>query len=272
MMGHENQPSVEYRTLNDAYSKGILSKDLPTEFVRLRALETWLDPMSKRLLEELPIQPGWHCLEMGAGAGSIAYWMAERCPSGRVIAADIDPRFLHAHRATNLQIAAVDLVRDDFPKGSFDLIHARLVLTHLPQREEILSRAVEWLKPGGSIVLEEYYFLPLEDIDSEEAKSFYGTFLQMFVSQGANPRWGREIPSQLASLGIGDLRVAVNPLVTGIGSASADVWWISLQQCCLVAEATGLLTPTQIAAHQKFLKAIPVDIPSVIVSVSGRRL
>ena len=39
--------------------------------------------------------PGWHCLEVGGGGGTVAHWMAERCaPGGSVLCTDIDPRHI----------------------------------------------------------------------------------------------------------------------------------------------------------------------------------
>ena len=63
----------------DAYT-GLLSKDLPTEVDRLRLLEKVYDAGTIEVLEQVGIKPDWNCLEIGAGAGSIAYWLADRAP------------------------------------------------------------------------------------------------------------------------------------------------------------------------------------------------
>ena len=41
------------------------------------------------------------------------------------------------------------------PPGPFDLIHARLVLVHVPRRREALAAMVELLRPGGWLVVED---------------------------------------------------------------------------------------------------------------------
>lgn len=43
---------------------------------RLGLLEHIFDPRSRRRREL--VQPGWRCLEVGAGRGSMAVWLAER--------------------------------------------------------------------------------------------------------------------------------------------------------------------------------------------------
>jgi hypothetical protein len=54
---------------------------------RLGLLEDIFDPLSCRRREL--VQPGWRCLEVGAGRGSMAVWLAERVgPCGQVVATD----------------------------------------------------------------------------------------------------------------------------------------------------------------------------------------
>jgi ubiquinone/menaquinone biosynthesis C-methylase UbiE len=67
------------------------------ERARLTALGQIYDEGTLRLLEDVSVAAGWHCLEVGAGEGSVARWLAERVgPSGDVLAIDLDPRFIEA--------------------------------------------------------------------------------------------------------------------------------------------------------------------------------
>jgi hypothetical protein len=60
---------------------------------RLGALEARLDPGTIQLLDALGNLEEWRCLEVGAGAGSIASWLAHRVgPRGHVLATDLDLR------------------------------------------------------------------------------------------------------------------------------------------------------------------------------------
>ncbi len=52
-------------------------------------------------------------------------------------------------------------MRDDLPTAQFDLIHARLVLIHIPAREAVLERLVTALRPGGWLVIEDFDVLSL---------------------------------------------------------------------------------------------------------------
>lgn len=124
------------------------------EQTRLRMLERCLDPWTIAQLETLHPERGWACLELGAGGGSIARWLHRR--TGDVVAADLDLRFLVPPEASSgFATATMDLRFDDFPAGSFDLIHCRYVLAHVGPRLAVLARMLEWLRPGGWLLVEE---------------------------------------------------------------------------------------------------------------------
>jgi len=62
--------------------------------VRLSALASMFDATTQRHLLDRGVGPGWHCLEVGGGGGSIASWLANPIqPDGRVMATDLDTRF-----------------------------------------------------------------------------------------------------------------------------------------------------------------------------------
>ncbi|WP_394848954.1 methyltransferase domain-containing protein [Pendulispora brunnea] len=264
--GRPEQPQ-----LTDPYSTGLLSKDYPSELARLRAVEGWADPQSIALLQSLPIRPDFRCLEMGAGAGSIAYWLADRCSHGRVVAADIDPRYLDARRFPNLEIAQTDLITDDFPKGHFDLIHARLTLSHIPQRDDILSRAIGWLKPGGWIVVEDYYVPPVSEMSCEPMRVVMGAAMDAFAAQGTDMLWARKIPERLIRLGVQDLRLLTQPLTIGVGLPSEAVWRLSLEQFFPSFLEKELLTEAEIAAYRALTPLDAIDLLWFGISVAGQR-
>ena len=103
---------------------------------RLSALASMFDATTQRHLLGRGVGPGWHCLEVGGGGGSIASWLANRVlPDGRVVATDLDTRFLETLSIPNLEVRRHDIVTDPLPESTFDLIHVRLVLVHLSQWE-----------------------------------------------------------------------------------------------------------------------------------------
>ncbi|EMD23007.1 class I SAM-dependent methyltransferase [Amycolatopsis azurea] len=254
------------------YETGFLSKDRPSELTRLRALERSMDPTAIAILESLPVQPDWHSLEMGAGAGSMAYWLAERCAAGSVIAADLDPRYIEADRLPNLESAKVDLAFHEFPAESFDLVHGRIVLSHIPEREEVLRKTLDWLKPQGWLMVEDMVVFP----QHEGTRSAFAPFLEALTRssalQGSDATWSRRMPNSLVALGLLDVQLRTTPMVLGLGGPSDDLWRLSIEQFGPLFVERGTMTQQQLdALHAALAKGELLDFSTVIVSAWGRR-
>ena len=64
---------------------------------RFPALSDLYDDETIRCLQGIGVASGWQCLEVAAGGGSIAQWLAGQVgTSGRVLATDLDARFLES--------------------------------------------------------------------------------------------------------------------------------------------------------------------------------
>ena len=126
------------------------------ELSRLKLLEGVVDPVTIRHLEVTGVTMGWKCLDVGAGAGSIAQWLLQRAgPTGRVVATDINTKFLDRLSAPNLENRRHDILNDDLEEGVYDLVHCRNVLHHVAEPEKAVRRMADALRPGGWLVLEE---------------------------------------------------------------------------------------------------------------------
>src|SRR3954464_3635905 len=108
---------------------------------RLDSLTSLYDARTLELCERLPAPPRRRGARAGgggagAGPGSRAAALAERVgPAGRVTALDADARFLAPLESERLAVVKADLTAAPLPARRFDLVHARLVLEHLPQRD-----------------------------------------------------------------------------------------------------------------------------------------
>jgi SAM-dependent methyltransferase len=175
------------------------SNDQPTAGTLLAALAEMLDPFTQRRLSAVGVPAGARCLEVGAGNGSIAVWLAEQAgPDGTVIATDVRPQHIPDHpRVTVLEH---DIAVDELPDGRFDLIHARAVLQHLPDRETILTRLAAALTPGGVLVVEELEahwstaVLATPDPAAHDIFAAYETALSAILRSAGNDRtWCRRV-------------------------------------------------------------------------------
>ncbi len=134
----------------------LLEHDWAHEPRRLELLERHADPTSFRRLRATGVGPGWNCLEIGAGRGSVARWLAQEVlPYGNVTALDLDTSLLDWLDEPNVEVVEGDVLEIDLPEESYDLIHTRLVLMHIPERRRALERILTWLRPGGWLVTEE---------------------------------------------------------------------------------------------------------------------
>jgi len=175
---------------------------------RLSLLESLFDPETIRRMESLGIGSGWCCLEVGAGHGSIVRWLAARVgPSGRVVAADIDLRFLERIDLSNVESRHHDLREADFEPRAYDLVHCRAVLMHLPNPEEAFARMVLAVRPGGWLLVQEGDYGSFGSVDSSypgasEFDRFTRSALDAVQAHGfGQPYFGRRLPGMVERIG-----------------------------------------------------------------------
>ncbi|MQA72745.1 MAG: methyltransferase domain-containing protein [Solirubrobacterales bacterium] len=169
---------------------------------RLAGMEDLLDPGTRAVIESLGIAPGWRCLEVGAGGGSIAKWLAERVgPGGEVLATDVSTRHLAALEAPNLEVREHDILSDPLPDGRFGLVHARLVVEHLGGRA--LERMLPPLRPGGWLLVEDYDWAAAGlHPDDGDTQRVIDRALDLMSRSGFDPQCGRKLVPELERAGL----------------------------------------------------------------------
>jgi SAM-dependent methyltransferase len=201
----ENHETMAVRSsTGDAYLLDNAGKEAPARFAALSAM---FDSGTIRHLEERGVATGWNCWEVGGGGGSIATWLARRVgDTGGVLVTDIDPRFLESSKVPNVAVLRHDIVTDPLPEGTFDLIHARLVLVHIPQWEKVLHRLISALKPGGWLIDEEFDSLSAPpDPTVSPGEVLLKTHVAMgrlMVDRDFERRYGRLLFARLRAMGL----------------------------------------------------------------------
>ncbi|WP_165845691.1 class I SAM-dependent methyltransferase [Streptacidiphilus pinicola] len=259
--------------MNDSYAKGLLGHSTAGEYERLLLLERLCDPGTIRILERLPITPSWACVDVGAGTGSLARWLAERCPEGQITATDLDTRFLESMpRPENLAVSQQDVTTTDFPANSLDLVHARAVLTHLPHPEGVVRQMASWLKPGGFLVIEDPSYLPAQ-------ASPYPDFAALLVAcerllertHGTDNSWARRIPRVMADAGLTNLKMSADLSVCGRDDLEDAYWRQCFSQAFPALVASGLMTEQQINRAMEHLDRPEfTDVAWMMVSCWGQ--
>ena len=177
---------------------------------RFTALSTIYDRGTVRHLEDFGVGSGWHCLEIGGGSGTIAKWLADRVgPAGRVLTTDLDTRFLEPLKGPNLEVCRHNIGTEPLPEAAFDLVHTRLVLMHVPERDAALVQMISSLKPGGWLLMEEYDSCSmLADPVANPAETILETHLAMLrllEDNGVNRRYGRLLSGLLRASGLSNV-------------------------------------------------------------------
>jgi ubiquinone/menaquinone biosynthesis C-methylase UbiE len=173
-----------------------------------RLLSLALDPITTSRLARSGIGPGWRCLEVGAGNGGVAAWLARRvAPTGSVLATDIRP----VPPVAGVEFIRHDIVRDPLPEAEFDLVHVRLVLRLLPERLAVLDRLVRALKPGGVLQVDEFDATDAPALRTPDpaANRLYRTFMEIKArimdGDGIDMAWGDKAAAAMSRSGLTDI-------------------------------------------------------------------
>ncbi len=246
---------------------------------RLGALAELFDASTFRHVDALGVGPGWRCWEVGAGGRSVPDGLAARVGShGLVLATDIDTAWLEGACPGQLRVLRHDVGVDEPPGTGLDLVHARLVLTHVPRRAEALAAMVAALRPGGHLLLEEAdpglqpLLCPDEYGPAQElANRLRHGFRTLMAGREADLAYGRTLPRRLRALGLRDVGADAYFPITSPAATTLELATVAQIRDRLVA--AGLASDAEIDRHLGNVAAgrVPDLATSPMVSAWGRR-
>ncbi len=236
-------------------SRYLLDNRRPEAGERFAAFAELFDPWTFRHLDALGITEGWHCWEVGAGGPTVPRWLAERVGrQGRVLATDIDVSWTVAATGDALEVRRHDVINDPVPGEGFDLVHARLVLVHLPDRAAALQNMIDALRPGGWLVIEDAdpalqpLACPDEHGPAEQLANRLRTgFRTLLAERGADLAYGRTLPRLLRDAGLADVHAdGYFPITSPAGAVLEAATVHHIRDQLLTAD---LATAEEIEAH-----------------------
>lgn len=246
------------------------------ERARLAGIEAMWDPGTQRLLARHGARHGARVLEAGAGGGSIVEWLAGQVgPDGHVLAVDLDVRFVQPLASAIVEVRQADILAEELPTRSYDVVHSRLVLEHLAQHEHALARLVDCLRPGGSIVIEDYdwtaFGIDAAD-DRESAERVTEGILGFMGAAGFDRFYGRKTVGSLAALGLDDVHGEGRSLVIEANHPGYAFFQLSFEQLAPVAIEAGFMAQADAdVVGARFAKGDARIITPTLIAAVGRR-
>ena len=243
---------------------------------RLDTLTVPYDEASLAFCLPTGLRAGWRCLEVGPGTGRFAQRLATIVgDTGSVLAVDIDTRLAEPVTAANLEVRRLDVRTDPLPSGGFDLVHARLVVEHLPARADVIARLTRALRPGGWLVVEDFDNVtsfvcePPSDVHAKVANAMYAV---MHVA-GFDELLGRRLPSLFTTMGLVEIETAGSlQVVSGDPIVGVPQWSLLVDQLTPPMLASGSVSEADLAAFRALLHDPTVTMYSpTLVRVRGRR-
>jgi SAM-dependent methyltransferase len=247
------------------------------ERVRLAGLETALDPGTRDHLTRLGVGPGSRCLEIGAGGGSVAFWLAGRvAPGGVVVATDLETDFLEseARRYPTLEVLRHDIAAEDPPTG-FDVVHARWVVEWLPDKRLALRRMVSALRPGGVLLTEDPDFVTIYGSGDSAAvrRVFVHAMRHLESTCPVECGYGARAMGDLLAVGLEDVQAEGRcPIVRGGTPLAADFLRLTIEKLREPVLAAGAVTAEEFAQAVAALQDPDVTVVApMTVAAWGRR-
>jgi SAM-dependent methyltransferase len=163
---------------------------------RLRTLETLFDSGTIAELEARGVGPGWRCLEVGAGGGSIALWLADRvAPGGAVVATDLDTTVLDGRRLIATLKPGGWLVAEDLDFAS--------AVPDPRMGADLCARFTRIVEVHHAVIAERH---------------------------GFDPGYGRRLAGDLDDAGLADTDFRGRASMWRAGEPGGEIWRLSLEQ------------------------------------------
>lgn len=121
------------------------------------------DPEVEAWLRQIDVEDGWQCVDLGCGSlGILEPLSRHSAPTGRVIGVEPRPilqqaaaEFVRRSRLINVRLLDTPLHDTSLPDSSFQLVHARFVLSAGYDASRILGEMLRLVRPGGIVAVEE---------------------------------------------------------------------------------------------------------------------
>ncbi len=229
------------------------------EIKRLASQAQLVDPITRRFFQDAGVKSGMRVLDIGSGAGDVAFLAAELVgPGGEVVGTDRSEVAVSnaTSRAEERSLANVSFRQGDASELSFeskfDAIVGRYVLMFNSDPVSMLRAILRHLKPGGIVVFHEPDWSAVRS--SPPAPLFDSCcdwIVQTFRKVGTNPSMGLQLFATFVGAGLPAPTMGLSALVGGGADRLNGVDLIGELTITMapVMEQMGVATVAEIEPH-----------------------
>lgn len=215
------------------------------------------EDITQRFLRDAGLFPGMKVLDIGSGAGDVAFIAAELVGGeGEVVGVDMNAEILEVARGraqeaglTNVQFLAGDAQTMDLA-NDFDALIGRLVLMYLPDPAETLKQLATYVRPGGIVAFQEVEFSIYSSITRPETPMLNDLAewgVEVFRRSGAHTSMGLDLYGTFIDAGLPE------PSLQFVAPVGGPATWggyqyieNSFQSILPLLEAYGITTAEQV--------------------------
>jgi len=238
---------------------------------RLRILSRVMRPSAISLLERVGVKPGMRCLDIGCGGGDLVFDLARMVGNeGVVVGTDLDLEKLGIARAEareqalkNVSFRSEDITTRP-PQETFDLVHARFVLTHLPDPEGAVAHMKSALRPGGALVLQDIDFRGHFSYPEDPALARYvDLYSETVRRRGGDANIGPRLARFLIDAGLVDVHIRIVQPAAMVGDVKL-IAGLTMESTADAVIAEGLASKSEVEALVDRLYALADDTETLV--------
>jgi 2-polyprenyl-3-methyl-5-hydroxy-6-metoxy-1,4-benzoquinol methylase len=249
------------------------------ELERLQVQARLIEPITRRFLCEAGLAPGMRVLDLGSGAGDVAFLVADLVgPGGEVVGVDRSPEALatarqraDAESISNVSFALAEANELSF-EHPFDALVGRYVLMFQPDPTATVRAAAQHVRPGGVIAFHEPEWACMR---SEPRVPSWDRCCEWIVTamteKGADMQMGMRLPKTFANAGLPTPTLRYESVI-GAGAGSADQAHFTADLALTLLpdiERLGLVKTGEID-RETFVDTLIADIAAADAIIVGR--